>query len=193
MRFVSTVGIGFAGAVLWCALAFTQLSPEPPGSISTSEKSSIDQNAFDQALQRILRESASRFQGVEGSRLENRRRDFYFEPKISLPGASYCRILKHEGTTIYTCEWENRKTVNNWYTRLVDAIALSLGPEWTKRAGARQTDQQVVFVGNRKPTVQVIWEQKVAVVHVVVLSEEASQMGIRTPLPSINDFVYPAK
>ena len=188
MILLSPAGVGFAAAVLSCALASAQHN-----SPSTSERAFIDQTAFDQTLKRILRESVSRFQGVEGSRIENRRRDFYFEPKISLPGASYCRILKHEGTIIYTCEWENRKTLNNWYTVLVDAIALSLGPEWTKRPGARQPDQQVVFFGNRKPTVQVIWEQKVGVVHVVVLSEEASQMGIRTPLPSINDFVYPAK
>jgi hypothetical protein len=191
MKFVATVTIGFASAVLWCALALAQHNPEPPASASTSEKSSFDQNVFDQALQRILRESTSRFQGVEGSRLENRRREYYFEPKISLPGASYCRVLKHEGTTIYTCEWENRKTVTNWYPRLVTAMERSLGPEWTKRPGSRQTDQQVLFFGNRKPTVQVIWERKAAVVHVVVLPEEASQQGIQTQLPELSDFFHP--
>jgi len=184
MRLVATVGISFAGALLGCVLAHAQRDPEP------SEKSPIDQTAFDAALQRILRESAGRFQGVEGSRLENRRREYYFDPKIRLPGASYCRILKHEGTTIYTCEWQNGKTVN-WYSPLLAAIERSLGPEWNRSPGSRHTDPQVVFFRNRKPTVQVIWERKLAVVHVVVLPEEASQQGIQTQLPTLPDFFHP--
>src|SRR5438046_1437781 len=137
MRFVTTIGIVFAGTLLSGVFARAQRNPRSPASLSTSEGSPIDQNAFDQLLQRILRESLSGFWRIEGSRIENRLREFYFEPKINLPGALYCRVLKHEGTTIYTCEWENGKVVNNWFAPLADAIERSLGPEWNKRQGSR--------------------------------------------------------
>jgi hypothetical protein len=191
MKFVMHTGIVLAGAVLWCALAHAQRNLDLPGSASKSENPFIDQNAFDKTLKRILRESPSHFEAIRASRVENRRRDYFYEPKIYLPGAWYCRILKHEGATIYTCEWENRKTVNNWYTPLVAAIEHSLGLEWNKRAGLRQTDQQVLFSGDRKPTVQVIWRRKAAVVQVVVLPEEASHNGIQTALPVLPDFFHP--
>ena len=191
MRFVATVGIGIASALLSCAFPPAQRNTEPPASASTSKKSSIDQDGFDRTLRRILWESTSLFRDLEGVRLENRLREYYYQPKIDLPGASYCRILKHEGTTLYTCEWEDRQTVNDWYKRLVAAIERSLGPEWNKRSGSRQTGQQTLFFRGGKPTVQVIWEQKAAVVHVVVLRGGASQEGIRTDLPLLPDFFHP--
>jgi len=191
MGFVATVGIGFAGALLCCVFAPAQHNPEPPDSGTTSKQSSIDQDAFDKRLKRILRESTTLFRFIEGVRFENRRRECYHEPKINLPTASYCRILKHEGTTIYTCEWENRKTVNDWYPRLVASIERSLGPEWNKRPGPWQTGQQTVFARDGKATVQVIREQKAAVVHVVILPDGASQEGIRTDLPLLPDFFHP--
>ena len=191
MRLVPTVGIGFARALLCCAFASAQHNPEPPGSASTSEKSSIDYDTFNKTLQRILRESATLFRFVEGVRFENRRREYYFEPKISLSGASYCRILKHEGKTIYTCEWGSGKAVNDLYTRLVSAIERSLGQEWHKRSEPRQAGQQTVFFRDEKPTVQVIWDQKAAVVTVVVLPDGASQKGIETALPSLSTFFHP--
>ena len=191
MRFVTTVGIGLGGALLCCAFAPAQHNPDPPGSAATSEKSSIDQGAFDETLKRILRESTTLFRFIEGVRLENRRREDYFEPKINLPAASYCRILKHEGTTIYTCEWQNLKTVNDRYTRLVTAIERTLGPEWNKRPGPWQTGQQTLFFRDGKATVQVIWEQKAAVIYVVVLPDGASRKGIQTDLPTLPAFFHP--
>ena len=191
MRSVTTVGIVFSGALLWCALARAQRNPDSPHSASTTEKSSIDQNTFDHSLQRVLRESMSRFRGLEGARLQNRLREYYYEAKISLPGAVYCRVLKHEGTTVYACEWENGKIVKEWYSPLVTTIERSLGPEWNKRQGPRPTGQQVIFFGDGKPTVQVSWNRKAAIVHVIVLPREASQNGIQTELPSRPDFFHP--
>jgi hypothetical protein len=81
--------------------------------------------------------------------------------------------------------------VDDWYIRLVAAVERSLGPEWNQVRGERRTGQQVVFFGDRKPTVQVIWEQKAAVVHVVVLPRGGSQKGIQTDLPSLPAFFHP--
>jgi hypothetical protein len=189
MSLLTKLGAGFAGLLLGAVWVSGQRSPEPPVSAPAGGES-IDEKAFDRQLKRILIESPTIFRRLEGARLENRLREYYFEAKLYLPDASYCRILKHEGTTVYTCEWENRKKID-WYTRLVSVIERSLGPQWDKRPGPRGKGQQVVFSGDRKPTVQVIWEPLAAAVHVVILPDGASRNGIQSDLPLLPDFFHP--
>ncbi|HTM47737.1 MAG TPA: hypothetical protein VL285_03610 [Bryobacteraceae bacterium] len=189
MRSFTKLRIGVAGVLLCSALASGQRSPEPPASAPAGGES-IDEKAFDRQLERILSESPTIFRRLEGARLENRLREYYFEAKLYLPGAAYCRILKHEGTTVYTCEWENRKKID-FYTRLVRILERSLGPEWDQRPSARGKGQQVIFSGDRKPTVQVIWQPAAAAVHVVILPDGASRNGIQSDLPLLPDFFHP--
>jgi hypothetical protein len=85
----------------------------------------------------------------------------------------------------------NQKTIDDGYTRLSASIERLLGPEWNKRSGTRQTGHPLVFSADSKPTVQVIWKRKAAVVHVVVLPPDGSQGGIVRELPKLPEFFHP--
>jgi hypothetical protein len=74
-----------AAALLCRAVAPAQYS-EPRGSATAGKQPSIDQDDFDRTLRRIMWESTSLFRELEGERLENRRREYYYQPKIRVNG-----------------------------------------------------------------------------------------------------------
>src|SRR5216684_5731821 len=87
-------------------IAFSwSLAQQLPGAQPESKSSS--QNAFSEALQNAMRSSAIRFRDLEGARIENRKRDYFFEAKIYLPEATYCRIF-NQGGLVYCCEWKDK-------------------------------------------------------------------------------------
>src|SRR5262245_55714509 len=187
MRFPALLEIGVVSAVLSSALAQHNSKLTDSSSLTNP----FDQTALNGTLQRLLLESRNRFERLQGARIENRLRQYYYEPKISLPGASYCRILLHEGITIYTCEWERQTTTAGGYSRFVASIERVLGPDWGKRSESRSSGQEVMFSADGKPTVQVIWIAKAAIVHVIVLPPDAPKQGIVSELPVLSDFFHP--
>jgi hypothetical protein len=149
--------------------------------------------AFDEALKQVLRASKDRFLRIEGARVENRRREYFFEPRVYLPTATYCRIFQQEKTTIYGCDWERAASPNSFadlYERLVAKIESALGPEWNKQLGPRKSAKEVLFTADDRPTVQVIRETGAPLIHAFVLPAGTSQKGVVT-LPDWHAFFHP--
>src|SRR5947207_3295794 len=91
--------------VLAC-VAFSRCLAQQPQN-ETRESKTASHNQFGPVLQRVLASSADRFRGLEGARIENRKRDHFFEAKLYLPEANYCRIF-NQGDLVYCCEWRDK-------------------------------------------------------------------------------------
>jgi hypothetical protein len=143
-------------------------------------------------LKHLLRESRENFHTVEGARIENRRRDSFFEAKTYLPEASYCRIFQ-QGGTVYCCEWDGRgaSAATALFGRLVGQIEGVLGAEWSKTEKKTARRQEVLFRGEDKPLVHVILQSSPVQVYVVVLPPGGPKDGLTGEIPSIVEFVHP--
>jgi hypothetical protein len=150
-------------------------------------------SSFDTALKQILLASKDRFAHIQGARIENRRRDFFYEPQLYLPGATYCRIFQTTGDWIYGCDWEqanNRNGFAGLYDRLVEKVAHALGQEWNKQPGSRKSGKEIVFIADGRPTVQLIQPPRTSEIHLFILPAGASQKGLST-LPDWHAFFHP--
>lgn len=180
VRAISILG---ACAALSCSLAETpqKVSPVPARPAWDS---------FDRVLQSILLASRDSFRTVEGVRIENRRREFYFEAKTYLPGASYCRVL--EGPA-YCCEWDvaAQAAATSLYEKLSDRIKAALGAEWTKTTKSAKARKDTLFGAEGKAAVQVILHTTPLKVYVVVLTAGSSKDGYVGNIPAIEDFLHP--
>jgi len=148
---------------------------------------------FDAALKRIVRASKDRFIPIEGARIENRRRDFFFEPRVYLPGATYCRIFELDSTWIFGCEWEHAKTTAaaaGFYDQLVAKAETTLGAEWSKQINSRKSWNEVLLIARGQPTLQLIQETRAPVVHLFVFPAGTSQKGLST-IPDWHAFFHP--
>jgi hypothetical protein len=157
--------------------------------------SSAAQNdaTFDVALKHILRASKDRFIPIEGARIENRRRDFFFEPRVYLPGATYCRIFELEKSWVFGCEWEPAKPPARFaglYDQLAAKVEAALGTDWNKEISSRNARKEVLFVASERPTIQVIQQTRPPAVHLFVFPAGALARGIST-LPDWQVFFHP--
>ena len=150
-------------------------------------------DSVERALPRLMRESKEGFRGIEGGRVENRRRDLIFESKVYLPDAEYCRIFQREAL-IYACEWHKdpgKAGLSVLFDRTVVKIEAVLGAEWSKKSGSTKSRKDVLFRAERKPLVQVILESGPAVLYVLVMPPDAPENGVVNKLPSLVEFVHP--
>lgn len=95
---------------------------------------------------------------------------------------------------VYACEWERapgRSGLAGLYDNLVEKIEAGLGPEWSKKAGRRQSGQETLFTGENRPTLQVIRKIKPPGIYVLVFPAGSSQRGLVGELPSLEDFAHP--
>ncbi len=149
-------------------------------------------DGFGPALQRALHSSLDRFRELEGARIENRKRDYFFESKIYLPEAKYCRIFNHRGWTVFCCEWRDRgySSSKARYQNLIGNTESALGPEWTKnlKAGKRQ---EALFTAEGKPTVQVMLDSEPLETYVLILPPNGSKGGFVGRIPTMEEFVHP--
>jgi hypothetical protein len=178
MAFGMTASLGLACSMLWGTYAFAQNDAE-----------------FDETLEHVLRASKERFIPVEGARNENRLREFFFEAKLYLPGATFCRVFQRDKTPIYGCEWEQAAIPNSFaglYDRLTAKIEAALGSDWNKRPGSRKSGKDVLFTANDRPTVQLILETGAPMIHVFIFPAGSSQKGITT-LPDWHTFFHPER
>jgi hypothetical protein len=178
MAFGMTASLGLACSMLLGTCAFAQKDAE-----------------FDEALNHVLRASKERFIPIEGARNENRLREFFFEAKLYLPGATFCRVFQKDKFPIYGCEWEQAAIPNSFaglYDRLIAKIEAALGSEWNKHLGSHKSGKEVLFTANDKPTVQLILETGAPMIHVFILPVGASQKGI-TALPDWHTFFHPER
>jgi hypothetical protein len=156
--------------------------------------SSRDEANFGQVLEDIVRASKDRFRRVEGARVENRRRDYYYEAKFYLPGATYCQILLEKNGPIYNCEWEkapDRGGFATLFDQLVSKIENALGADWSRKAGTRKSGKEVLFTKAKEPVVQVIREPGASAVHVFITPTATSPTGIGEHLPKRPPFIFP--
>ncbi|HZT28465.1 MAG TPA: hypothetical protein VFA33_01185 [Bryobacteraceae bacterium] len=146
--------------------------------------------SFDRVLQSILEASRDRFRRVEGVRIENRRREFYFEAKTYLPQASYCRIL--EGP-VYCCEWDAKgpSAALSVYEKLVGRIKGAVGEQWAQTARMGKARKDTLFRAEGRAIVQAIWQSDPPKVYVLVLPPGSSNEGYTGNIPSIENFLHP--
>src|SRR4029453_12730379 len=85
--------------------ASAQDNPNLQDALSRGTILPFDAPDFKKILEYVLKGSADRFHNVEGARIENRRREYYFEARVYLPGATYCQILRNKNWFVYNCEW----------------------------------------------------------------------------------------
>ena len=150
-----------------------------------------DDAEFQKLLQQVLRASAKEFEPVEGARIENRRRDFYFQAKTFLPGADECQILLTKEGPVYECFYPTEKDAATVFDRLAARIGNALGTEWARREGRRRNAREVVFAGESKPVVQVIQEKGARVVHLYVTPAARAPGGVTGDLPRRPEFLLP--
>lgn len=183
-----------AGTAVLCACAFAQGDPGAPDAVAQAAISSRDEANFGQVLEDIVRASKDRFRRVEGARVENRRRDYYYEAKFYLPGATYCQILLEKNGPIYNCEWEkapDRGGFATLFDQLVSKIENALGADWSRKAGTRKSGKEVLFTKAKEPVVQVIRETGASAVHVFITPTATSPTGIGEHLPKRPPFIFP--
>jgi hypothetical protein len=149
-------------------------------------------DTFSQVLQRALRSSADRFRDLEGVRIENRKRHYFFEAKVYLPEASYCRVFNQEGP-VYCCEWRDKgySASKTRYQNLIQNIESSLGPGWTKTVKSGKLRNEVLFRAERRPVVQAILDSEPPETYVLVLPAEPSRDGFVGKIPSMEEFAHP--
>jgi hypothetical protein len=139
-----------------------------------------------------LRESKDGFSSLESERIENRRREAFYESKVYLTDATYCRVLRQPA--IFTCEWNRAargSRLTALYDRLVAKLERELGPEWRKLTEPGKRPKRVLFTSSGKPTVGVIEGTDPAGVHLFVTPAGASTDGIWQKLRSLDDFFHP--
>jgi hypothetical protein len=103
---------------------------------------------FADALKQIVRASRCEFRTVEGARIDfHPGRRSWFEAKVYLPSASYCRILD-DPKLEYNCEWAptpNRTDLSRFYETLVAGVEAALGSDWKRRSEG--PGKAVIFEG----------------------------------------------
>ncbi len=144
-------------------------------------------------LQQALRSSLDRFRELEGARVENRKREYFFESKIYLPEANYCRIFSHQGFMVFCCEWRDKASSpsKTRYQSLIGTTQNALGAEWTKTVKAGKARQEVLFTAEGKPTVHVMLDAEPPEAYVLVLPPNASKSGFAGRIPTMEEFVHP--
>ena len=174
----------FACAAISYFLAEAQQNPSP--------EPRVGWEAFDGVLETILKASNQRFRPVEGPRIENRRREFYFEARVYLPEAMYCRIFD-QGGLVYCCEWEVKSQASSTsvYEKLVTRIESALGTKWAKRARSGRLRKEMLFSAEGKPIVQAIQDVNPPQVYVLVLPAGSSKDGYVGSIPSMGSFLHP--
>ena len=146
---------------------------------------------FDQSLQLVLRSSRENFRTVEGARIENRRRDFFFEARTYLPTANYCRIF-FEGTPVYCCEWTVKDKAPSalLFEKLLAKIEGALRAEWVKKERSTSHRKDVVFSAQQKPVVHIMRPPDMRHIYILVLPPGSSTEGYLGIIPSTEDFVH---
>ena len=177
---------------LWLAAAFClslAIQAQPASSLKARR---VPWESFDSVLSSILRASRDDFAILEGARVENRRRDWFYEAKAFLPEATYCRIF-YQGGAVFCCEWDETSPGGSTllYDKLVGAIGTALTGDWSKKAKADKLRKEVVFTGDHKPVIHAILQSNPAQVLVLVLPPGSSKEGFAGNVPSIHGFVHP--
>lgn len=148
--------------------------------------------SFNSVLTSILRASRDDFAILEGARIENRRRDWFYEAKAFLPEATYCRIF-YQDRAVFCCEWDEKgqAAAALLYEKLTGSIGKAVGEEWSKKEKSDGARKEMVFASDRKPVIHAILHVGSAQVLVLVLPPGSSKEGFRGTVPSIDSFVHP--
>ena len=131
------VDLGLMTACMALCFGFPRSLAGQDRADASGMESEPDKRKFAEALKQIVRASRYEFRPVEGARIDfHPGRKSWFEAKVYLPGASYCRIVD-DPRLEYNCEWAatpNRRVLARFYEKLAAEVEAALGPDWKRRS-----------------------------------------------------------
>ena len=173
-RVATTLRITFV--VLAAALLYP-LSAQEPHPLSLGE-----------ALRTIMMFSTTGFRSAQGAKVENKRREFYYEAALYLPDANYCRVLKDKDW-MYLCEWRKKSNSEalQFFEKLASQVQAALGTDWrmTSKAGPGK-----VFYAAGKAMVQLNLHEDRSEIHLLVLRPGSPKEGFTGKIPTTEELTF---
>ena len=145
---------------------------------------------FDEALRTVMLFSSTDFRSVQGPKVENKRREFYYEAALYLPDANYCRILKDKDW-MYLCEWRRKSKAEAplLYEKLAAQVASSLGSPWEVTSKAGPSPSRIFYAAG-KPVVQLTLHEDRSEVHLLVLRPGSPKEGFTGKIPTTEELTF---
>jgi hypothetical protein len=171
---------GTGHRVAYAVLVAAVLSP-----LSAQEHQALP---FDETLRTVMRFSGTDFRSVQGPKVENKRREFYYEAALYLPEANYCRILKDK-EWMYLCEWrkKSRAEAPQLFEKLTGQVQAALGGNWQMTS---KTGPAKIFYAEGKPVVQLNLHEERSEVHLLVLRAGSSKEGFTGKIPTTEELTF---